>query len=124
MTRAITCLAAFLALALAIGADEPQRVNDANAPAGLIGGYTIVGGERYGQKLPTEEIEGTTVRFAQDGIVVLDKEKKEVYAQTYSIDSSKKPWTITMKSKITPYRRARRRSSPGASSSRTATPSV
>ncbi len=73
------------------------------APDELIGAYTIVSGEKYGEMEPKERIEGTTVRFAEDGIVVLDKEKKEVYAQTYKIDSSSKPWKITMKSKITPY---------------------
>jgi len=73
------------------------------APAELIGAYTIISGEKYGEKEPMERIEGTTVRFAEDGIVVLDKEKKEVYAQTYKIDASSKPWKIMMKSKITPY---------------------
>ena len=76
------------------------------APADLIGGYTIVSGEKYGEKEPTERIEGTTVRFAEDAIIVLDKEKKEVYAQTYKIDTATTPWTIVMKSKITPYKGA------------------
>lgn len=103
MNRITLCVAAVLALAGVAPADEPQKANDSGAPAGLIGGYTIVGGERYGEKISAERIEGTTVRIAKDGIIVLDKEKKEVYAQTYTIDSSKTPWSITLKSKITPY---------------------
>jgi uncharacterized protein (TIGR03067 family) len=103
MNRITLCVAAVLALAGVAPADEPQKANDGGAPAELLGGYTIVGGERFGEKIAAERVEGTTVRIAKDGIVVLDKEKKEVYAQTYTIDASKKPWSITMKSKITPY---------------------
>ena len=55
-------------------------------------------GEKSGVKEPRERIEGTTVRIAEDAIVVLDKDKKEVYAQTYKIDTSSTPWKITMKS--------------------------
>ena len=89
-----------LALASTFADDKP---NKSGAPADLIGGYTIVSGEKYGIAEPAERIEGTTVRFAEDAIIVLDKEKKEVYAQTYKIDASGTPWKITMKSKITPY---------------------
>lgn len=105
-------LAALLTLGgIAVAADDKGAKtekskavkNDAHAPADLIGGYTIVSGEKFGEKEDEDRIKGTTVRFAEDGIVVLDKEKKEVYAQTYTIDSSSKPWKITMKSKITPY---------------------
>lgn len=102
-------LAALLAIggpSFAADDDKPKdkhAKNDSHAPADLIGGYTIVAGEKFGEKEPEERIKGTTVRFAEDAIVVLDKDKKEVYAQTYKIDSSKKPWTIMMKSKITPY---------------------
>ncbi len=106
MTRTLLTLG--LASLLVIGSsafsqDEKAKVNKSDAPADLIGGYTIVSGEKYGEVEPAERIEGTTVRFAEDAIVVLDKDKKEVYAQTYKVDASKTPWTITMKSKITPY---------------------
>src|SRR4051812_34330044 len=103
MKPMILCVAALLAISTCAWAQETKKANDAGAPAGLIGGYTIVAGERFGEKIDPDRIEGTTVRFAKDGIIVLDKEKKEVYAQTYTIDASKKPWSITMKSKITPY---------------------
>jgi len=104
MTLTLTLgFAALLAISPLARGDEPKKINASGAPSELIGGYTIVAGERFGQKIPAERIEGITVRFAEDGIVVLDKEKKEVYAQTYTIDDSRKPWSITMTSKITPY---------------------
>ncbi len=80
--------------------DGPKPIS--GEPAKLLGGYTIVAGEKFGEKEPTERIEGTTVRIADDAIIVLDKDKKEVYAQTYKIDTTSKPWKITLKSKITP----------------------
>jgi uncharacterized protein (TIGR03067 family) len=97
-------LAATLGLGLSALADDKPKSKISGAPADLLGGYTIVAGEKYGEKEPAERIEGTTVRIADDAIVVLDKEKKEVYAQTYKIDTTSTPWKITMKSKITPYK--------------------
>ena len=97
-------LAAILTLgASAFAADDKKKPNPSGAPEDLIGGYTIVAGEKYGEKEAAERIEGITVIIAKDGIVVRDKEKKEVYAQTYKIDTKSTPWKITLKSKITPY---------------------
>ena len=104
LTLGLAALLSLGSLAFATDDDDKPKVkNDAHAPESLIGAYTVESGEKFGEKEPKERIEGTTVRFAEDAIVVLDKDKKEVYAQTYKIDSSKMPWTIVMKSKITPY---------------------
>jgi uncharacterized protein (TIGR03067 family) len=105
MTRtrySLTFASLLFVAGIAIADDEPKNVKD-SAPPELLGGYTVVSGEKFGETIPADRIEGTTVRIAEDGIVVLDKEKKEVYAQTYTIDTSKKPWAITMKTKIAPY---------------------
>jgi uncharacterized protein (TIGR03067 family) len=99
-TLALTCFA-FVCLSPLVRSDDgPKKIS--GEPLELLGGYTIISGERYGEKEPKERIEGTTVRIADDAIIVMDKDKKEVYAQTYKIDSSSKPWKITLKSKITP----------------------
>ena len=82
---------------------DDEKITASGAPADLLGGYTIIAGEKYGEKEDPDRLKGTTVRIAEDAIVVLDKEKKEVYAQTYKIDASSKPWKIVLKSKITPY---------------------
>ncbi len=101
LTVALTLAAAFSFSARA--QESKAKPTASGAPADLIGGYTIVSGEKYGEKEPAERVEGTTVIIAEDGIVVRDKEKKEVYAQTYKIDTATTPWTIVLKSKITPY---------------------
>ncbi len=85
-------------------ADDKPAKKISGEPASLLGGYTIVSGEKFGLPEPAERIEGTTVRIADDAIIVMDKDMKEVYAQTYKVDTSSTPWKITLKSKITPYK--------------------
>jgi len=106
-------LASIVAIGASAFADEKPKPRSSGAPDELIGGYTIVAGEKYGEKEPAERIEGTTVRIAEDAIVVLDKEKKEVYAQTYKIDTKSTPWKITLKSKITPYKQDEKKGDSG-----------
>lgn len=106
VSMALSVAALLISGATAFADDEKPKMKDSGAPESLIGAYTIIAGEKFGEKEPKERIEGTTVRFAEDAIIVLDKDKKEVYAQTYKIDTKSKPWKITMKSKITPYKGA------------------
>lgn len=80
-----------------LGADDTKDSKDGMK---LEGGYTIVSGESDGKPIPAERIQGTTTRFTKDRIVTTDKDKKEVYVATYTLDESKKPCVITMKSVV------------------------
>lgn len=62
----------------------------------LIGAYEIVAGERGGEKISPERLEGVKVRIGANTITTVDKDKKEVYAATYELDTSQKPWRIMM----------------------------
>ena len=104
LTLALSAAALLIAGSTAFSFQEPTKKNVENgAPDDLIGGYTIVSGEKYGEKEDPDRLKGTTVRIAEDAIAVLDKEKKELYVQTYKIDTTTKPWHITLRSKVTPY---------------------
>lgn len=103
-TKMMLGLATILLFQTSAFSDDKPPSKISGEPAGLLGGYTIVSGEKYGLAEPAERIEGITVRIADDAIVVLDKDKKEVYAQTYKVDTKSTPWKITLKSKITPYK--------------------
>ncbi|MDB5308449.1 MAG: hypothetical protein JWO38_2651 [Gemmataceae bacterium] len=95
MRKLLSCAVLFCgvaALTSGLGADEKKAV------AKLEGGYTIVSGEEDGKPVPAEHIKGGVVRFTRDEIVSTDKEKKEVFAAKYTLDTSKKPWVINMKS--------------------------
>jgi uncharacterized protein (TIGR03067 family) len=62
----------------------------------LVGGYTIVAGERFGKPEPAERVYGTTVRFTGDTVTVTDKRDQELYAATYQLDTTHTPWRIAM----------------------------
>lgn len=71
-------------------------------PADLVGGYTIVSGEEYGKEVADEKVKGTTVRFTEDAVIVTDKDKTDVYASAYKLDSSGDKCKITLISKLAP----------------------
>ncbi|MBX9622273.1 MAG: TIGR03067 domain-containing protein [Gemmataceae bacterium] len=81
-------------------ADDTKATGAGKGEMMLEGGYTIVSGESDGKPIPAARIKGTTTRFTKDRIVTTDKDKKEVYVATYTLDDSKKPCVITMKSVV------------------------
>jgi len=93
-----------LATALLMGArasaTEESQADSQLAPSDLVGAYTVVSGEEFGHKVPDERVAGTTVRFTEDRVVVFDKDQKEVYGATYTLDSGQSPCRITMTSKL------------------------
>jgi uncharacterized protein (TIGR03067 family) len=90
--------AAFGLAAVAAGADDTKKGGGKDAAGGLEGGYTIVSGERGGKPIPAEEIKGSIVRFTKDEVIGTDKDKKQIFVAKYTLDSSKTPWVIRMKS--------------------------
>lgn len=75
-----------------------EKTNDDKNPALLEGSYTIVSGEKDGRPIPDTEIQGSIVRFTGDKIVGTDKEKKEFFVTSFTLDAGKTPWVINMKS--------------------------
>jgi uncharacterized protein (TIGR03067 family) len=78
-------------------ADDALKADD------LVGVYEIVSGEKFGVPEPEERIEGSTVRFTKDRVVVVDKEEKEVYGATYKLEPGEAEHgarKITLKSKL------------------------
>ncbi len=85
-------------LTLALVPSWSVRAEDKPTAKSLEGGYTLVSGEKDGKAIPEERIKGGTVRFTGDKITGTDKDKKEFFAATYTLDTAKKPWVIQMKS--------------------------
>lgn len=88
----IACVAIFPFLAFA----EADR--EEPSPSQLQGTYTIVRGERDGKALPKSDFEASVIKITKDKMLGTDKEKKEFFACTYTLDTSKKPWTVRMTS--------------------------
>lgn len=82
---------ALFALPLAAQAQSVNVDKDKPAglkPAALVGAYEIVSGEKFGVPDPPERIKGSTVRFTEDRVVVMDKDSKEVYGAAYTLEPS------------------------------------
>lgn len=79
--------------------DKPDVKDEKKAAASLEGGYTIVSGEKDGKAIPEERIKGSIVRFTGNQILGTDKDKKEFFSSTFTLDASKTPWVIDMTSK-------------------------
>jgi uncharacterized protein (TIGR03067 family) len=110
LERPMTKFCVPLAFAVVLFTGAPTRSEDKpkadqKAPFNLTGDYLIVSGEKYGTKIPDEEIVGTQVHFEDDRILVEDKDHKSTpYIATYKVDTSKKPYAITMTPLIGEYK--------------------
>ncbi len=97
--------AAALALSGAT-ADDPKPKQTEKPPAqpvikqSLEGTYTILSAEREGKVIPLAEIEGSTVVVTKATIMGMDKDKKEFFSATYTLDLTKTPATISMTWKV------------------------
>jgi uncharacterized protein (TIGR03067 family) len=90
----LTTAAVLLALACGLPADD--RAKPADGKAKLDGTYVLVSGEKEGQAIPKERLDGSMIKITDTTIVGTDKDKKEFYATTYTLDTSKTPWAISM----------------------------
>ena len=95
MTRALALVAA---LAVGVGTTGAEDKDKAGGPTALVGTYTIVSGERDGKKIPDEEFKGAVIVFTRDKVTGTDKDRKEFYAATYTVDAAAKPMRLTMTS--------------------------
>jgi uncharacterized protein (TIGR03067 family) len=93
-TRVTAALAA-LSLALPVLLADDRKGEDKTATP-LKGIYTIVKGEKDGKVIPTDRIKGSVVTFTEKKVYGTDKDRKEVFAATYTLDTSRTPWVIRM----------------------------
>jgi len=94
MHRFITRLSLSAIAIAALSFASTSRAQEADEgelkPADLAGAYEIIEGEKFGVPDPADRIKGSTVRFTEDRVVVMDKDSKEVYGATYSLEPSKR----------------------------------
>jgi uncharacterized protein (TIGR03067 family) len=94
MNKLLPTLAVFASVCGLASAEDKTKPGD--KPPALNGSYTIVSGEENGKPIPKERIEGALIVFTDKTVVGTDKDKKQFFSSTYTIDSSKTPWVITM----------------------------
>jgi len=88
----------FVAVLLALpAAPAEDKKDDKKADTGkLLGTYTVVSGKRDGKDLPRSDFDKSVVVIEMSKIYGHDKEKKEFFGATYVLDTSGKPWKISM----------------------------
>ena len=82
----------------ALSVTAQDRPGEKGGALKLEGTYTIVSGEEGGEPIPEPRIKGSVVKFTADKITGTDKDRKEFFAATYKLDTSKTPHRIVMKS--------------------------
>lgn len=70
--------------------------------ADLTGEYRIVSGERNGAPIDQTELTDTAIYITDKTIIAYDKERKEMFAATYTLETKQAPWQITMISTKSP----------------------
>src|SRR4051812_38799443 len=89
-------LSGLLAVLPAIQAEQPASGKlDAKS---LRGTYTVIKGEKEGKPVLPDHFKGSVVTFTESKIYGHDKDKKEFFSATYTLDTSSTPATIKMKS--------------------------
>lgn len=86
--KAVVCLTVFCLAPMMVS--SAAHADDALKPKDLVGLYDIISGEKYGVEDPKENYEGSTARFTEDRVVVVDKEEKEVYGASYTLEAGEK----------------------------------
>lgn len=70
--------------------------------ADLTGEYRIVSGERNGAPIDQTELTDTAIYITDKTIIAYDKDRKEMFAATYTLETKQAPWQITMISTKSP----------------------
>lgn len=86
------------ALATFVGVSVVQSSEPARDDVNISGSYILVGGEKSGEEIPANRIDGIRVVFTGDRIITSDQDENETYVATYVLDTTKKPYGILMTS--------------------------
>jgi uncharacterized protein (TIGR03067 family) len=96
--KTFAAFVAVLGLGLGTLAQGQEKDKGEKKDKGIQGRFTVVGGEKHGEKVPPERVKGSILLFTKNSIVGTDKDKKEFFGSDYTLDTSKTPWRISMTS--------------------------
>lgn len=88
----------YLAVALLVFVVPACTGHSSDSPkvANLTGEYRIISGERNGTPIDQKELSDATITIRDTTITAYDKERKETFAATYTLETKQTPWQITM----------------------------
>lgn len=95
MTRPLSaCLTTIFAFTLLTNAHADQPASEVLQK--LIGVWEVEEGVNQGEEIPEDELEGTTMKIDKNTMITYDRDKKEKYRATFTLDVSTKPISIDM----------------------------
>ena len=96
--RFFTAAACVFAVASFAAADHHAEAkhDQAEIMEKLVGTWNIDEGYDQGREIPEEELEGTTTVITESTITTYDRDKKETYKASYTLDLTKDPIHIDM----------------------------
>lgn len=93
-SKTLSCLAMVILFVVPACNDRGSDPLKAN----LTGEYRIISGERNGIPIDQHELNNATITIGDTTITTYDKDRKETFIATYTLETSNKPWHITMTS--------------------------
>ena len=99
MRRPIVSLCLTLSVLALAPIAKGQEASEKQA-ASLAGRYSFVSGEKNGGEAPEESLKDSKVSITAKEIIATDRSNKRTYMATYTLDTSKKPWRISMESLV------------------------
>jgi uncharacterized protein (TIGR03067 family) len=96
MFRTIIAVA-LVAFAGTLFGEEPAASEEASK---LAGTYRFVSGAKHGGEASAEDLATSKVSITAKEIIATNGENQRTYVATYTLDTSKTPWRITMESLV------------------------
>jgi uncharacterized protein (TIGR03067 family) len=90
MTAAVLCFVGFFARA------DERKPSETGDQAKLMGRWEIISGMDEDKKIPQDKLKGSIMQVEKDHIYVMDRENNKLWSMTYTLDTSKQPFQITM----------------------------
>lgn len=91
--RQLWMAASVIVLALVIGVRAEEKRTDSSK---LVGTWTVTSKETDGKQAAATELKGAEVKVTRDTITCTGKNGKAEMTCRYEVDTSAKPWKITM----------------------------
>jgi uncharacterized protein (TIGR03067 family) len=94
--RTLVMAAALLSFATLFARADERKPSDTGDHAKLMGRWELVSGLNEDKKIPEDKLKGSLMKVEKEHIYLLDRDNNKLWAMTYTLDTSKQPFQITM----------------------------
>jgi uncharacterized protein (TIGR03067 family) len=94
--RTLIMTAALLSFVGLFARADERKPSDTGDHAKLMGRWEIISGMDEDKKIPEDKLKGSFMKVEKEHIYVMDRENNKLWSMTYTLDTSKQPFQITM----------------------------